>query len=245
MGDVLGVADVAFVGTQMYALLAGGGCSHGHPSSPNAILKVNADGSFSRLADLSSFQALHPVANPNPADFEPDGTWYSLISVGTNLYAVEPNHGEVDEITPEGVVTRLIDVSQTQGHVVPTSIARIQNGFSVSNLGTFPITPGSSARYTVNNLGGVTKVLPGLTTVVGLVVIGSDTFFLELSTDPGFPAPGKGAVVRLHGAQFTTIADGLTTPTGMTVGPDGALYVSNFGTGAPAGAGQIVKITLP
>jgi hypothetical protein len=51
-------------------------------------------------------------------------------------------------------------------------------------------------------------------------------------------------VVRLAGNKFTTIADGLTTPTGMTVGPDGALYVLNFGTCAPAGAGQIVRITF-
>jgi hypothetical protein len=245
MGDVQGVADVAFIGTQLYAVLAGGGCSHGHPNAPNAILKVNADGSWSRLADLSTFLALHPVANPNPPDFEPDGTWYSLISVDNNLFAVEPNHGEVDEITPEGIVSRLIDVSQTQGHVVPTSIARIKNGFYVSNLDTFPIAPGSSSRYTVSNLGGVTKIQTGVTTVVGLVVIGNDTYFLELSAAAGFPQPGKGAVVRLNGGKFVTIADGLTAPTGMTVGTDGALYVSNFGTGAPAGVGQIVKITLP
>ena len=29
----------------------------------------------------------------------------------------------------------------------------------------------------------------------------------------------------------------------MTFGPDGALYVSNAGFGAPPGAGQILKIT--
>jgi hypothetical protein len=245
MGDILGVADVAFIGPQLYAVTAGGGCSHGHPNSPNAIIQVNADGTWTRLANLSAFQALHPVANPNPLDYEPDGTWYSLISVNNNLYAVEPNHGEVDEITPEGIVSRLIDVSQTQGHVVPTAIARTKTGFYVSNLDTFPIVPGSSALYTINNVGGVTKVQTGLTTVVGLVVIGTSTYFLELSTDPGFPAPGKGAVVRLNGNKVTTIADGLTAPTGITVGTDGALYVSNFGTGAPAGAGQIVRITLP
>ena len=76
-------------------------------------------------------------------------------------------------------------------------------------------------------------------------MIGNDTYFLELSAAPGFPEPGQGAVVRLNGGKFVTIADGLTAPTGMTVGTDGALYVSNFGTGAPAGIGQIVKITLP
>ena len=55
---------------------------------------------------------------------------------------------------------------------------------------------------------------------------------------------GKGAVVRLRNGTFTTIAEGLTLPTGMTLGSDGVLYVSNFGDGPP-GAGQIVKITLP
>jgi len=33
-------------------------------------------------------------------------------------------------------------------------------------------------------------------------------------------------------------------PTGMTFGPDGYLYVSNWGA-APAGAGQIVRIAIP
>jgi BON domain len=46
------------------------------------------------------------------------------------------------------------------------------------------------------------------------------------------------------GAQ-TVVATGLSFPSAMTFGPDGALYVSNFGFGAPEGVGQIVRIELP
>jgi hypothetical protein len=33
-------------------------------------------------------------------------------------------------------------------------------------------------------------------------------------------------------------------PTGMTFGPDQALYISNFGA-APTGAGQILRVVVP
>src|SRR5438067_10653207 len=46
-GDVEGVADIEFVGNNLYALLAGGGCSHGVPSVPNGIVKVNSNGGWS------------------------------------------------------------------------------------------------------------------------------------------------------------------------------------------------------
>ena len=47
--------------------------------------------------------------------------------------------------------------------------------------------------------------------------------------------------VRRHGPAETVVS-GLTFPTGMTVGPDGAFYVSNQGFGFGAGQGQILRI---
>ena len=78
------------------------------------------------------------------------------------------------------------------------------------------------------------------------------TFFVGFTSDGG-PNPGDGKVVRMnhpdggpHDRDQTVIADGLTFPTAMTFGPDGALYVSNFGFGFPPdGEGQILKITVP
>ena len=40
-GLVSGVADIAFVGNTLYALLAGAGCSHGVPDVPNGVIRVN------------------------------------------------------------------------------------------------------------------------------------------------------------------------------------------------------------
>ena len=68
---------------------------------------------------------------------------------------------------------------------------------------------------------------------------------LEMSPAAGFPMPFIGQVLRIDpSGSSTIIASGLALPTAMTLGPDGNLYVSNFGFGFPAGSGQIARITL-
>src|SRR5215469_5056160 len=246
-----GVADVAFAGGRLYALEAGAGCSHGLLGTDNAILRVNPDGTTTQVADLSRFLKSHPVAHPNPGDFEPDGTWYSMVAVRGELYAVEPNHGEIDRINPStGAISRLIDVSASQGHIVPTALA-YQGNFFFGNLGTFPVMPGSESLFKVTPSGQIKPWATGLTTVLGLAFGPHDQIYaLESMTAPGFPGPGElgtGQVVRIgpSGAQ-TVIATGLSFPTAITRGPDGALYVSNLGFGGPVpGLGQILKITVP
>jgi hypothetical protein len=89
----------------------------------------------SRPGSLSAFIQANPVAHPNAGDFEPDGTWYSMVAAKGALYAVEPNHGEVDRVAPSGAIGRLVDVSANYRHVVPTAIAR--HVFYLGNLGDF------------------------------------------------------------------------------------------------------------
>lgn len=242
---VEGVADVAFLHGQLYGLLAGAGCSHGVPSVPNGIIQVGSGGSWSMIANLSAFIQAHPVANPNPGDFEPDGTWYSMVAAKGALYAVEPNHGEVDRVTPDGAISRLVDVSAHYGHVVPTAIAH-HGVFYVGNLGDFDASDqaGDEHVYQLNPNGRTRVRVSGLEKVLALAFHGGKLYALEMSTSAHGPVPGTGQIVRVRaGHPAKTIVSGLTFPTGMAIGRDGAFYVSNNGFGFPAGAGTILRIT--
>jgi len=242
---VSGVADIEFIGSTLYALIVGGGCSHGNADFPNSVLKVNADGSTTPVADLSAYVKAHPVAKPEADDFEPDGDFYSMTQAGGNLYVVEANHGELIKVTPDGTASRVIDFSASQGHIVPTVAAYRDGAFYVSNLSRFPIV-GDSKVLKVTPAGDLSVVASGLSAVLGLTYDSQGRLYaLQMSTVPNQgPVPGSGNVVRMTASgSWEPVATGLFFPTGMTFGPDGMLYVSNIGYGIP-GQGHIVRVNV-
>ncbi|WP_162601845.1 ScyD/ScyE family protein [Occallatibacter savannae] len=263
VGDLSGVADIAFVDGSLYALTAGAGCSHGG-ALPNGLYRVNrTNGSYKLVANLSEFLQEHPVRYPNVADFEPDGTFYSMAEFEHRLYAVEPNHGQIISISTDGEMRSVLDVSASEGHIVPTAIVAHDGQLYLGNLNLFPIVPTSSRILTLGNSECSKASSPGLddddsphslhilnskagfTSVTG-VAFGPDglLYVLELSDAPGYPTPGAGKVVRVNrNGAIEDVATGFTVPTAMTFGPDGTLYVSNLGA-APPGAGQIVRVDI-
>ena len=259
-GDVIGVADVAFLDGTLYALVAGGGCSHGNPDISNGIAQVDRKtGQWQLITDLGAFLKAHPAQFESADDFEPDGTFYSLIVADGTFYAVEPNHGQVFSVRGKhGAIREVIDISASEGHIVPTSIAARDDQFYIGNLGLFPIDPEWARILTISRERLDVDLAPGFgtdrhryhivdskagfTTVVA-VDFGRDglLYALELSVAPGNPTPGTGKVVRVkRSGEIEEIITGLIVPTGMTFGPDGRLYISNGGA-APAGAGQILQ----
>ena len=248
LGDVVGVADVAFLDDQLYALSSGGGCSHGIRSMPAGIAKVSASGDWSIVADLSAYLATHPVAHPEEDDFEPDGTWYSMLALSGKLFAVEPNHGEVVRILPgTGRVSRVVDVSATKGHIVPTALAERFGNLYFGNLGVFPVTPGTEKVFQLaRSSGTLTLAKGGFTTVLGLDFDARGRMYvLETTHGAGFPTPGTGRVVRVNlDGTRQVIVDGLFFPTAMRFGPDGKLYISNKGFGPPQ-PGELLQVDVP
>jgi hypothetical protein len=242
---VSGVADVTFIGNTLFGLLSGAGCSHGVPSVPNGVIRVHHDKSWDVFADLSAWRSSHPVANP-PADFEPDGTWYSILTVNNDLFALDPNNGELVKITAQGEISRVADFSASVGHVVPTSMVFHNGNFYVGNLDVFPIT-GNSSVYKVTPSGDISVVATGFSAILGIEFDKADGMYvLENTTGNPFPTPGTGDVIRIDqtGAR-RAIVTGLNVPTAMVFGPDNKLYISNWGLGPTAiGGGEILKVSF-
>jgi hypothetical protein len=263
VNGTMGVADVVFLNGDLYALIGGGGCSHGNPELPSGVAKVDLKtGSWQLIADIGAWLKTHPTQYESADDFEPDGSLYSMIALDGRLMMVEPNHGQVISISPSGGdIKQVIDISASEGHIVPTSIAARDGTLYVGNLNLFPIDPQWARILTITQSNDSDNFAPGLAPPSGHHIVSSKAGFttvvaidfgpvdgllyvLELSDGAGFPTPGLGKVVRvLHSGAIEDVVTNLSVPSGMTFGPDRRLYVSNFGA-APAGAGQILRFDI-
>ena len=252
-GDTLGVADVTFLNGELFALLAGGGCSHGNPNFPNSVIRIDQRHKKSEIvANLSQFFKNHPVAHPNDGptgDFEPDGTPYHMRSFHGDLLVVEANHGRLLRVDTSGRfesrIDQLTDFSAVVGHVVPTSVASRDDRFYVGNLGTFPVTVGQSKLYQVTHQGFIVDYWGGFTTILDVQVDDQGRLYvLEFSSANGFPNIGQGRILRITGTLVEEIVSGLNVPTAMTFDAQGNIYVSDLGA-APGAAGRILRFANP
>ena len=132
-----------------------------------------------------------------------------------------------------------------QGHIVPTAITFHDHSFYLANLDVFDPGFQDQSRVFRVTKGKLQTVATGLNAAVG---VGFDRqgrlYALEMFTGSSSPVPFSGTVVRWNGSGWDTIASNLMFPTAMTFGPDGNLYVSNFGFGLPPGFGQVVRVSI-
>ena len=240
--DFFGPADVGFIGNTLYVLQSGAGCGHGVPSSTNGIYRINSDGSHTMIADLGSWSVAHPGANNEPDDYTPEGNWYSMAIAENNFYALEPNHGNFVKIGLDGSIREVVDISASEGHIVPTAVA-YKGNFFVGNVGVFPIT-GISSVFKITPSGNMKKIATGFSAIVGLVADkNSNIYVLEMTANNPYPTPGAGRIRKINAnGTVEDVISGLNFPTAMTMGPDGNLYVSGWGFGPPLG--ELVKVTL-
>jgi len=248
-GEASGVADVAILDDTIYALVTGGGASHGNPDTPAGIYTANGDGTVALVTDLGQWLRDNPVANVPAADYDPEGSWFDLLAVpdDNTLLVVEANSQQFLSVTPDGKVSRVADLSGD--NQVPTTVAVAPDGaIYVGYLSGAPY-PNGAAKVVKIGDGTAATVWTGLTTVTGLAVAEDGTLLaLEMSTGNTVAPPvlveHSGKIVRQTGPDSAEdVVTDLNLPTQLAIGPDGAYYVASPAIGADAGTGYVVRIT--
>jgi len=248
-GGNYGPTDVAFIGGTLYVLIEMGGCSHAMPEDYPAILRVNADGSTSSVANLNAWLAANPphfIKDTDPAttDLEPGGVFHSMIAVGGFLYVVETNRGLLLKVDPAtGAIQKLYDMSIDNAEHNPIVMAHDGDRFYV---GTFGEDEGPAELAVFGpDFAGYALPFESLHPIVGLAWQRGRLYAVEIfpHDQPWTPdnanlvvfdpATGKRKVLALEFASL---------PNGLVTGPDGALYTSNVGLSAVPGDGSVLRI---
>jgi len=257
-GDKSSAAAVAFQGQELFTLISGAGCSHGHIEADNGIYRVGPNG-LSMVANLSEWLLANPGAKgaqaPRNPDYEPDGTWYSMIFEQGWLYTVEPNHGLLVAVHPtKGRIELVSDLFATFGDHTYASLAVDSGDLYVGTLGQiaflsgiFPPVPDlehsfEAGIYKISRSGRAEHVVSGLHAVLGIAFDRRHRMYAMQS--PIF-VPGTGSFVRINDdGSFDTLVSGLTFPSAVVRGPDDAFYLSHCGYHCAPGDGQVMRISV-
>jgi plastocyanin/sugar lactone lactonase YvrE len=240
--EMLGATGVAMLGGTLYELAAG------HITVSPALSRVTPDGVLQPVADIGAFNRLHPVGGDN-GDAVPMGNPYDLVAFGGNFYITDGNYNRILKVTPEGTVSLFADFGGD-----PTSVgaaAGSDGNLYVAQFGVAPYTPGTGRVDRVAQDGTITQgAVTGLTTPVDVAFAPDGTMYVlqfaaQFNPERLRYVPSGGEVRRVNADGSTTaIVSGLMFPTAMTFGPDGALYVTNYGNESNDGQGQVLRVAL-
>src|SRR5215212_6431095 len=256
-GWLWGAMDVTFLNDELYVLVSGAGPAWASPSSRSGVFRINDDGTMTLVGDISSWLPEHPpqAAPPEMSPENPDGSLFDLEATSDALLLSEAVNGLIIEVTPEGEISLLADLSAQ--HPVPTGIAvDAEDNAYVTFETTPPYGEASTKVVKITPDGTVSDAWTGLTRVADLE-FGPDgkLYAAELSTGntetAPFVHPNTGQIVRQSGPDsLEVVAEGLDFPVGLGFGPDGALYVSGPANGATpadganAGAGWLARVEM-
>ncbi|MDZ8223260.1 ScyD/ScyE family protein [Nostoc sp. ChiVER01] len=185
----------------------------------NDLLSVNTDG-----RNLQSITAFSKDVLTNPV-FPPSGT---------------PSN-EPAQVPSEGEVVR----SQFASQAVPSSVAKGPDGaYYISQFTGFPFPENGAKIYRVGADGKPTVYADGFTQLTDLEFdTKGNLYALQYANQSAWKGDFDGSVIKIapDGTRTTLLSgDGLESPSALTIGADGAVYVTNRGD--RAGDGQVLRI---
>jgi sugar lactone lactonase YvrE len=208
------------------------------------IARVKPNGKWRLEADIAGYEQ---AANPDPRVF--DSNPYGILveggeqvitdAGGNSLLRVAAN-GDISTI---GVIPTLPPGAAISNDPVPTCITVGPDGaYYVGILSGAPFRNGAANIYRIVPGEAPTIFLSGFKTILDIDFDDAGNLYvIQHSSGPaGLAGPGSLLRVAPDGTR-TTVLGGLTRPTSVVVGPDQAIYVSDFGISP--GIGRVLRIT--
>ena len=248
-----GPVDVSFVGTSFYVTMSWGG----NPAlraglGPKShlfgnLLHATPSGQYKVVADV----AQHEVG-ANPGGGAIDSNPYGTVALPGRRIVADAGANALIEVLANGrtrtfaLPPLLPNIPPIPGprEPVPTSVTEGPDGaLYVGLLTSFPFWRNSASVLRVESDGSsITPYVTGLTAVVDTAFdAGGALYILEVASGQAGPPPfnpglGNGRLLRkCPGGTPTVLLAGLTFSSGVAIGPDGAAYLTNFGTSPTAG----------
>ncbi|KAB8315405.1 ScyD/ScyE family protein [Tolypothrix campylonemoides VB511288] len=261
--DAAGVSDIEFDAYgNAYAIVG----LASNPANRDNLLQVpdfsqliaidNFDGgaSWTRLSDFGAYEQ-----NNNPDGQNVDTNLYDLLIKDNTAYVVDAGANVLLSQRAFGGEPTLLTIFATRTATnsftgeaivqqpVPTSVTVGPDGaLYVGELTGFPFQQGAAQVYRINAEGQPEVYAQGFTNIVDLAFDHSGGLYvLEYDADGILNGGNAGALIYVSpdGKTRTTIADDeLISPTGLEIGSDGDIYISN--KGFIAGQGEVLRLSL-
>ncbi|MBI1242288.1 ScyD/ScyE family protein [Umezakia ovalisporum] len=188
-------------------------------SAANTLLSVNTDGS-----DLQAIAVFPPKTLTDPV-FPPSNT-------PSNEPEQVPSQTEAPPL-------------QLTIQSVPTGVAKgLDGAYYISEYTGFPFPQNGAKIYRVGNDGIPTTYADGFTQLIDLEFdVAGNLYALQYANESGWKDNLDGSLIKIapDGTRTTILSgNGLESPIGLTIGPDGAIYIANRGD--RPGEGQIIRI---
>lgn len=262
--DASGIQDIEFDARgNAYAIIG----LAGNPSDRDTILNIpdfgslvsidafDGGSSWTRLADLAAYESTN---NPDGGDtvsnlydlLIQDSTAFVIDAGGNDLFSLNTDGSELtlETVFPPRTTTDPVTGEEVTYQSVPTAVTIGPDGaFYVSELTGFPFLEGEAQIYRIDANGVPEVYADGFTNVVDLAFDRfGGLFVLEYDADGILSGNSTGALVYLppeENIRFTITSDDLITPTGLAIGPDNDIYISN--KGFIAGEGEVLRLDNP
>jgi hypothetical protein len=223
--------------------------------------------------DFAAYEAANDPDNgagPGAAAGDPpiDSDPYAITPYNGGFAVADAAGNDLLDVGPAGQISLLaVFPTETQtslpgdfgpqpvtvpAQAVPTSVVVGPDGaLYVGELNGSPSRPGYARVFRIVPGQAPTVYASGFTFITDLAFDAQGRLLVLEADKAGLDDPGQsfGAVIRVgaNGLHTELASDGLVFPTGMAVGPDGTIYVSNFGV-LPAGAagapgGEVIALT--